>query len=1017
MNLSYASFKSLSKALRFACVLAGLAASPLLAQTAAISLSSGSAVTGGAVSLNVSLASSGGATPSAVEWTMSYSSSVVASVSVVAGSAATAAGKSVTCSSITGSTTCVLFSNSQSNISNGVVAVATFNISSSAVASSVPIQVTQVVATSGAGQQLSSSGTGGTISVSQVAGPALSGLSCAPASIASPGAAACTVTLSTAAAAGGFPVTLSSANTSVSVPATVTVPAAASSVAFTATAVAVSTTQTAVLTAAASGVSKTFSLAVTPALWSISGAISPSTFGSGATVTLSGGATAIANASGNYTFTGLANGAYTLTPSKTGYTFSPATLSVTVNGANLTATSFTAIATTPVLSGLSCTPASIAAPGVAACTVTLSAAAPAAGFSVTLASGNTSVSVPATVTVPSAASSVGFTATAAAVTTAQTAVLTASAGGVSKTFSLALTPGLWTISGTVSPSSFGSGATVTLTGGATAIADASGNYTFSGLANGAYTLTPSKSGYTFSPATLSVTVNGANLTANNFTAAQISTTGTITLDSQVRKDQGTTSSTVTSPTFSTAASNELLLAFIATDYRFGKASVKSVSGGGLAWVKVVGTPTQKGTAEIWRAFSPTPLNNASVRVALSLSVTSSLTVMTFTGVDTTGTSGSGAIGATGSRTGSTGAPTASLVTTRNNSWVVGVGDDPKTATSRTPLSGQTLVHQYLDPAGNTYWVQMLSSATPLSGSSVTIGDSAPTTDPYNLAIAEILAAPSGTSQITGQAIVKSAVTTATAGTTGQAAPTQSSGGALALDDLAGNAVTNACSPGGLALLTGANLTTQTPQTPTSFPLPTQLADLQVNVNGIPAPLLFASDSQVRFQCPLLPSGTPLQINLQALSGLSIPSAASLMKPAAPELFMYGSTNRGVILLGPSSELTKLDNQAVVAQSIQAGETLTIYANGLGDFRGNVPVGTRVPSGAPILLNHPIRVMLGGIEIDPAFAGLAPGAVGLSQLNIVLPRGVPTGPAIPLYIQVVLPDGTVIESNEVTVAIN
>ncbi len=346
-----------------------------------------------------------------------------------------------------------------------------------------------------------------------------------------------------------------------------------------------------------------------------------------------------------------------------------------------------------------------------------------------------------------------------------------------------------------------------------------------------------------------------------------------------------------------------------------------------------------------------------------------------------------------------------------------MGDDPKTATSRTPLSGQTLVHQYLDPAGNTYWVQMLSSATPLSGSSVTIGDSAPTTDPYNLAIAEILAAPSGTSQTTGLAIVKSAVTTAAVGSTVQAAPVQSSGGALALDDLAGNAVTNACSPGGLALLTGANLTTQTPQTPTAFPLPTQLADLQVNVNGIPAPLLFASDSQVRFQCPLLPSGTPLQINLQAASGLSIPSAASLMKPAAPELFMYGSTNRGVILLGPSSELTKLDNQAVVAQSIQAGETLTIYANGLGDFRGNVPVGTRVPSGAPILLNHQIRVMLGGIEIDPAFAGLAPGAVGLSQLNIVLPRGVPTGPAIPLYIQVVLPDGTVIESNEVTVAIN
>ena len=189
---------------------------------------------------------------------MSYSSSVVASVNVVAGSAATAAGKGVTCSSITGSTTCVVFAQNQNNISNGVVAVATFNIASGAVASSQPIQVTQVVATSAAGQSLSSSGTGGTISVSQVVLPVLSGLSCTPASVSSPGTAACTVTLSAAAAASGFPVSLASANTSVSVPATVTVPAAASSVAFTATAVAVTTAQTAVLTASASGISKTF---------------------------------------------------------------------------------------------------------------------------------------------------------------------------------------------------------------------------------------------------------------------------------------------------------------------------------------------------------------------------------------------------------------------------------------------------------------------------------------------------------------------------------------------------------------------------------------------------------------------------------------------------------------------------------------------------------------------------------------------------------------------------------------
>ena len=67
----------------------------------------------------------------------------------------------------------------------------------------------------------------------------------------------------------------------------------------------------------------------------------------------------------------------------------------------------------------------------------------------------------------------------------------------------------------------GAGATLTLSGGSTATvaADGSGNYSFSGLANGTYKMTPSKTGYIFTPATQSVVVNGANATAINFTAA------------------------------------------------------------------------------------------------------------------------------------------------------------------------------------------------------------------------------------------------------------------------------------------------------------------------------------------------------------------------------------------------------------------------------------------------------------------------------------------------------------------
>jgi hypothetical protein len=77
----------------------------------------------------------------------------------------------------------------------------------------------------------------------------------------------------------------------------------------------------------------------------------------------------------------------------------------------------------------------------------------------------------------------------------------------------------FSISGTISPPTGGSGAMLTLGGAAstTTTADGVGNYTFAGLANGTYTIAPSHAGYTFTPNNQSATVNGANVTGVNFT--------------------------------------------------------------------------------------------------------------------------------------------------------------------------------------------------------------------------------------------------------------------------------------------------------------------------------------------------------------------------------------------------------------------------------------------------------------------------------------------------------------------
>ena len=67
------------------------------------------------------------------------------------------------------------------------------------------------------------------------------------------------------------------------------------------------------------------------------------------------------------------------------------------------------------------------------------------------------------------------------------------------------------------------GATVAWTGTASGstTADGSGNYTIPSLADGPYTITPSKTGYTFAPISQNETVAGADITGVNFTATQI----------------------------------------------------------------------------------------------------------------------------------------------------------------------------------------------------------------------------------------------------------------------------------------------------------------------------------------------------------------------------------------------------------------------------------------------------------------------------------------------------------------
>jgi uncharacterized protein (TIGR03437 family) len=62
-------------------------------------------------------------------------------------------------------------------------------------------------------------------------------------------------------------------------------------------------------------------------------------------------------------------------------------------------------------------------------------------------------------------------------------------------------------------------------------------------------------------------------------------------------------------------------------------------------------------------------------------------------------------------------------------------------------------------------------------------------------------------------------------------------------------------------------------------------------------------------------------------------------------------------------------------------------------------------------------VIGGIPVTPSFAGLAPTLVGTYQVNVQVPENMVTGTAVPVYLQITLSDGTVVQSNTVTMAVD
>ena len=327
-----------------------------------------------------------------------------------------------------------------------VTAGATTATFSTTAAASIPSnQSATVTATLGSSSQAAT--------INLLAPVLASGVACSPANLGQSTVSTCTVTLTQTAPTGGSTVILASSNTLLTVPATVTVTAGATAATFSATAAAsIPSNQSATVTAALGASSRAAAISLQAPVLVSGVACSPASLGqsgtSTCTVTLTqptptGGSTVILASSNTLltvpTSVAVASGATTATFTATAAASIPSNQSATVTLGTSSQTATISLQAPVLVSGVTCSPASLGQSGTITCTVTLTQTAPTGGSTVTLASNNTSLTAPASVTVSAGATTATFSATAAAsIAGNQSATVTASLGASSQTVALNL---------------------------------------------------------------------------------------------------------------------------------------------------------------------------------------------------------------------------------------------------------------------------------------------------------------------------------------------------------------------------------------------------------------------------------------------------------------------------------------------------------------------------------------------------------------------------------------------------
>ena len=197
-------------------------------------------------------------------------------------------------------------------------------------------------------------------------------------------------------------------------------------------------------------------------------------------------------------------------------------------------------------------------------------------------------------------------------------------------------------------------------------------------------------------------------------------------------------------------------------------------------------------------------------------------------------------------------------------------------------------------------------------------------------------------------------------------------------------------PGSYISIYGRGLSEVLKTYPTPY-LPLALAGVSVSFDvpsqriSAPGRLHFVSDNQINVQVPWELQGVSsaqmkVSIGDSSSNLVTVPIASH-----SPALFEYTDASGRRLAAAVNA-------QGVVGSgnSARRGGFVSLYVNGLGAVDPTQVSGE--PAGADPLARTRVtpEVTIGGRRADVQFSGLAPGFVGLYQLNVSVPADAPTG---------------------------